>query len=196
MIGTVAERREARRASIIATAWAQARSHGIGGLSLHALARAVGIRQPSLYEYFDSKLALYDAMFADGNRRLLEHLDQVALPSEPRAAVKAFMRAFAAFVVEDPARAALLFQRPIPGFEPSAQSYEGAQAVFARATDVLAAAGVHDQGDVDCFVAMVAGLIEAQISNDPGGDRWLRHLDRLTDLHLDDIQRRGTCHDR
>jgi AcrR family transcriptional regulator len=195
MIGTVAERREARRASIIATAWHLAQSHGIGGLSLHALARAVGIRQPSLYEYFESKLALYDAMFADGNRQLLEHLDQVALPSEPRAAVKAFMRAFAAFAVEDTARAALLFQRPIPGFQPSAESYEAAQAVFARAADILGKAGVHDQGDLDCFVAMVGGLIDAQISNDPGCDRWLRHLDRLTDLHLDDIQRRGSRHD-
>ena len=39
---------------------------------------------------------------------------------------------------------------------------------------------------------MVAGLIDAQISNDPGGDRWIRHLDRLVDLHLDDaLQRRA-----
>ncbi len=175
----------------MATAWDLARAHGIGGLSLHALARAVGIRQPSLYEYFDSKLALYDAMFADGNRQLLERLDHVELPSDPRAAVKAFMRAFADFTVEDPARAALLFQRPIPGFEPSPASYERAQAVIARAIEVLASAGVRDEGDVDCVVAMVGGLIDAQISNDPGGDRWLRHLDRLIDLHLDDIQRRG-----
>ncbi|HWC10032.1 MAG TPA: hypothetical protein VG455_02305 [Acidimicrobiales bacterium] len=106
------------------------------------------------------------------------------------------MRAFSHFAVQDPARAALLFQRPIPGFEPSPESYEGAQAVFARAADVLAAAGVRDQGDLDCFIAMVAGLTEAQISNDPGGDRWLRHLDRLTDVYLDDIQRRGTRHDQ
>jgi AcrR family transcriptional regulator len=196
VIGTVAERREARRSSIVATAWNMAQSQGIGGLSLHALARAVGIRQPSLYAYFESKLALYDAMFADGNRQLLEHLAQVPLPSDPRAAVKAFMRAFAGFAVEDTARAALLFQRPIPGFQPSAESYECARAVFARAADVLAAAGVHDQGDLDCIVAIVGGLIDAQISNDPGGDRWLRHLDRLIDLHLDDIQRRGTQHDQ
>ncbi len=191
MIGSVAERRESRRAVIVAAAWELARTHGIGGLSLHALARAVGIRQPSLYEYFDSKLALYDAMFADGNRQLLEHLDLLELPSDPRAAVKAFMRAFAHFTVEDPARAALLFQRPIPGFTPSPASYEQAQAVLGRAIEVLAAAGVRDQGDVDCVVAMVGGLIDAQISNDPGGSRWLRHLDRLIDLHLDDVQRRG-----
>jgi hypothetical protein len=50
-------------------------------------------------------------------------------------------------------------------------------------------AGVEDQNDIDCFIAMVAGLIHTQLSNDPGGDRWSRHLERLTDLHLDDIHR-------
>src|SRR4051812_42209889 len=98
MIGNTATaqelRREARIAEIIAAAWKLAREQGIGGLSLHALARKVGIRQPSLYAYFDSKHALYDALFADGNRQLRERLDGLALPREPRPAVKAFMRAF------------------------------------------------------------------------------------------------------
>ena len=34
------------------------------------------------------------------------------------------------------------------------------------------------------------GLIDAQMSNDPHGTRWVRHLDRLTDLYLDDAARR------
>ena len=62
-------------AAIVAAAWELAADHGIAGVSLHALAREVGMRQPSLYAYFDSKHALYDAMFADGNRQLLERLD-------------------------------------------------------------------------------------------------------------------------
>jgi len=194
MIGTatltIAQRREAKVASIVATAWELAHSQGIGGLSLHALARELGIRQPSLYAYFDSKHALYDAMFADGNRQLLERVDALKLPREPRAAVKAFMRTFVEFAVEDEARCALLFQRPIPGFEPSSESYGYAQAVLARAVDVLNAAGIERQGDIDCFVAMVGGLIDAQVSNDPRGDRWTRHLGRLTDLYLDDIVQR------
>ena len=39
-------------AGIVACAWTLAQEHGIGGVSLHALAREVGMRQPSLYEYF------------------------------------------------------------------------------------------------------------------------------------------------
>jgi AcrR family transcriptional regulator len=191
MIGTVAQRREERVAGIVAAAWELARTHGIGGVSLHALAREVGIRQPSLYAYFDSKNALYDAMFADGNRRLLEQLDTVKLPGDTRAAVKAFMKAFVNFAVTDVARCQLLFQRPIPDFEPSPESYAYAQEVLGRAVDLLHAAGIRSQGDVDCFVAMVGGLIEAQISNDPTGNRWTRHLNRLIDMYLDEVERRG-----
>jgi AcrR family transcriptional regulator len=190
MIGKVAQRREERVAAIVAAAWELARTHGVGAVSLHALAREVGMRQPSLYVYFDSKHALYDAMFADGNRQLLERLAELDLPADPRAAVKSFMRAFVDFAVEEPERCALLFQRPIPGFEPSAASYEHAQAVLNRASDLLDAAGLASRDDFDCFIAMVGGLVDAQISNDPGGDRWTRHLDRLTDLYLDDAKRR------
>src|SRR4051812_36746448 len=191
MASKVAERREAKVASIVAAAWQLAREHGVAGLSLHALAREVGMRQPSLYAYFDSKNALYDAMFADGNRQLLERLDALKLPRDPRAAVKKFMRAFLTFGVEDIARSQLLFRRTIPGFEPSSESYVYAEKVLARAYAVLHAAGVTDEGDIDCFVAMVGGLMEAQTSNDPDGNRWIRHLDRLVDLYIDDAVQRS-----
>ncbi len=154
---------------------------------MHALAREVGMRQPSLYEYFESKNALYDAMFADGNRQLLERLDAVDLPWEPRAAVKTYMRAFVDFALEDIARCALLFQRPIPGFEPSAASYACAEHALKGAIDLLKAAGVKDPDDLDCVIAMVGGLIDAQISNEPAGDRWTRHLDRLVDMYIDEF---------
>jgi AcrR family transcriptional regulator len=190
MIGRQAERREAKVASIIDAAWGLARTEGIGGVTLHGLAREVGMRQPSLYVYFDSKNALFDAMFADGNRRLLERLDALKLPRDPRAAVKAFMRTFANFVLEDTARYLLLFQRPVPGFEPSSESYASAEKVLSRAVDVLRLAGLEHPDDVDCFIAMVAGLVNAQMSNEPGGKRWVRHLDRLTDMYLDEATRR------
>jgi AcrR family transcriptional regulator len=181
----VSQRRAAKVAAIVDAAWKLARENGIAGASLHALAREVGMRQPSLYEYFDSKHALYDAMFADGNRKLLERLD-VTLPRDPRAAVKKYMRLFLDFALEDPARCELLFQRHVPGFTPSPESYALAEQALGGVVTLLHEAGVTNPGDIDCVVAMVGGLMEAQLSNDPGGNRWSRHLNRLVDLYIDD----------
>jgi hypothetical protein len=96
------------------------------------------------------------------------------------------MASFVAFAMEDPARYELLFERHIPGFAPSPESYALAEEALGRAYKVIGEAGVTDPGDVDCIVAMVAGLMEAQTSNDPGGTRWTRHLNRLIDLYVDD----------
>jgi AcrR family transcriptional regulator len=178
-------------AEIVEVAWRLARENGIAGVSLHALAQDVGMRQPSLYAYFDSKMALYDAMFADGNRQLLERLDAVKLPREPRTSLKKFMAEFVLFAMEDSARYELLFQRHVPGFTPSTGSYLLAQDVLGRVYKLINEAGISDPGDVDCMVAMVAGLMEAQMSNDPGGRRWTRHLNRLIDLYADDAIERS-----
>jgi len=186
-VGKVAQRREAKIASIVATAWKLASEQGIGGLSLHDLASEVGMRQPSLYEYFDSKLALYDAMFADGNRQLLDRLDAVTWPRDPRAALKKYLNTFMAFALEDPARSELLFQRHVPNFVPSSESYLLAEEVLARFGKFMIEADVTDQSDIDCIVAVTAGIMEAQLSNDPGGNRWTRHLNRLVDLLVDDV---------
>lgn len=191
MVGKVAERREARTQEIVDAAWKLAAIDGIGGFSLHGLARELGIRQPSLYEYFDSKLELYDAMFADGNRKLLARIDALRLPDDPRRALKLMMRAFVEFATEDVARQELLFARPIPGFEPSPGAYAPAVEVLERTAVLLRAAGMRAQGDIDCFVAMVGGVVASQNSNEPGGSRWVRHLDRLTDLYLDHLPRRA-----
>jgi len=188
----VQQRREERIAEIVAAAWELAREEGVAAISLHGLARKVGMRQPSLYSYFDSKHALYDAMFADGNRRLLAALDTLDLPDDPREAGKVHTRAFVQFSLDHPEVHALLFTRPIPGFAPSAESYAIAQQVLDGAVALMHAAGVTEPGDVDCMVAMIAGLLSAQLTNDPGGDRWVRHLDRLLDLYVDDALTRST----
>jgi AcrR family transcriptional regulator len=191
MADSVAKRREQKIAGIVACAWTLAQEDGVAGVSLHGLARAVGMRQPSLYVYFDSKHALYDAMFADGNRQLLEHLDAVTFSAEPREALKQWLYTFAAFGNENTELYQLLFHRPIPGFTPSPQSYALAEKVLGGLYTLMQAAGLTQQGDLDCVVAITAGVTDAQISNDPGGDRWLRHLNRLVDLLVDDVIARG-----
>src|SRR6266702_6317575 len=84
-------RREVKLANILAEAWALARRDGLATISLRELGEAVGLRQPSLYVYFASKLDLYDAMFADGYQQLLEIVDAARYTGEPQRALTTFV---------------------------------------------------------------------------------------------------------
>jgi AcrR family transcriptional regulator len=183
-------RREAKRATILAEAWTLAHRDGLAAISLRDLGERVDLRQPSLYAYFDSKLGLYDLMFADGNRQLLEYVESLSVSDDPREALVAFVEALVRFSSDDVVRHQLLFQRTIPGFEPSRASYELALEFYEFARQRLAAAGAADPGDVDVFSALVNGLAHQQVANDPGGDRWVRLAARAVDMFLADVDRR------
>jgi AcrR family transcriptional regulator len=189
------QRHEAKRASILAEAWALARRDGLAAISLRDLAEAVGLRQPSLYVYFESKLDLYDAMFADGYRQLIEYVTHDYSP-DPRRALVEFVADCVEFSSTDIVRHQLLFQRTIPGFEPSAESYELALRFYNDATARMRAAGVRTAADMDVLTAIVSGLAHQQVANDPGGDRWARLAGRVVDMYLADVQQRRTQRQR
>lgn len=181
------QRRHAKkRARIIDEAWDLARRDGLAGISLRDLADRVDLRQPSLYSYFASKLDLYDAMFADGQRQLLESTRARVTSADPREELVQFVEDLVRFSSEDVVRHQLLFQRTIPGFEPSEAAMEPALEFLGLATDRLRAAGVAEPADVDLFSAFVSGLAHQQVANDPGGDRWVV-LARRVVLLLADI---------
>jgi AcrR family transcriptional regulator len=185
-----AVRREARWSNIIEQAWDLAHRDGLAAISLRDLADRVDLRQPSLYAYFDSKLGLYDAMFADGNRQLLEFVaEHTSAQGDPALELVEFVRVLVQFSSEDVVRHQLLFQRTIPGFEPSAGSYALALEFYEVARRRLAAVGATDQGDIDIFSALVNGLSHQQVANDPGGDRWSRLAARAVTMFLTDLDR-------
>ena len=178
-------------ATILEAAWDLARRDGVAGLSLSEVARKVGMKPPSLYSYFDSKAALYDAMFAQGYREFVARDMKAADPSVPlHEALRVGTRGFVEFAVEDPARHQLLFQRTIPGFEPSAASMAVANEAYEQMRAQLADYGITDQADLDLITAVNTGLADQQISNDPGGDRWLRQADRAADMLAAALERR------
>ncbi|HZB39852.1 MAG TPA: TetR/AcrR family transcriptional regulator [Ilumatobacter sp.] len=177
-----AERREATRAEILEAAQELMREQGVAGLSLRDLGQKVGMRAQSLYSYFDSKEAIYDALFAEGFRQYLDLRRAVPSTGDPRADFRAVCRLFLDFCLEDPARYQLLFQRTIPGFTPSPESYAPSVEGLELTRQLLVDAGADDPADLDLFTALTTGLIDQQISNDPGGDRWYRLLDDALDM--------------
>jgi AcrR family transcriptional regulator len=183
------ERHEATRAEILEAAWELAREQGLAGLSLRDLGRKVGMRAQSLYSYFDSKHAIYDAMFAQGNEEFLRLNDRAAT-GDPRADLREWAAAFMAFCVEDPVRYQLLFQRTIPGFEPSPESYALAVRNLERTRAAFHELGLDEPAALDLWTALVTGLVDQQISNDPGGDRWKRLVGDAIDMYVDYVTKR------
>jgi AcrR family transcriptional regulator len=183
----VSERRAATRREILDAAWAVAREVGLAQFTLRDVAHRVGMQPPSLYSHFQSKNAIYDAMFADAWTECLRQFESLRRPQTARATMKLYARRFFDFAVSDLARHQLMNQRTIPGFEPTPEAYAPAVAVLQGLHDTLAVYGVSRQQDLDLFVALVGGLIDAQLANDPGGSRWRRLLDRTVDMFADNL---------
>ena len=194
MLGTpnkdrITERREATRREILDAAWTLSRELGLAQVTLRQVADRVGMRAPSLYSHFASKNAIYDAMFGQAWSEFLAASLAADTPRArtPRSALKRYARMFFDFAVADLARHQLMNQRTIPGFVPSEESYAPAVAVIALLRDRVAAYGITRDQDVDLFTAMVGGLVDGQLANDPGGDRYARLLDPAIDMYADSL---------
>jgi AcrR family transcriptional regulator len=177
-------RREGTKAEIVDAAWALVREHGLAALSLRDLAARVGMRAPSLYQYFDSKHAIYDAMFGQAAQESLDAIMGERPDGSTREAIGAVAHRMFDFATSDAVRAQLLFQRTIPGFEPSPATYAPAVELVARVRHLFSDHGIRTDTAFDLFRAVVGGLVNQQLANDPGGDQYGRLVDPSVDMFL------------
>ena len=156
--------------------------NGAGGLTLGEVARRMGIRPPSLYVYFDSKNAIYDAVFARGWTALLDstvplgqRLDETSDTGDARALLLIIAQHFTRWAVENRAYAQLMFWRPVPGYQPSESAFAPAAEMSRRSTLLFAELqrrGVIradvDPGDVStAWTVLISGVISQHLSNEP-----------------------------
>jgi AcrR family transcriptional regulator len=167
---------------------------GVGALSVSEVARRMGIRGPSLYKYFPSRHAFYDALFARG---LAEEMAAIgaAVDQVPRGAprLRTGGAAAVAWAVQNPALAQLLHWRPVPGFEPSPEVFapsvddmadvRGEFAEAVRLGQLTPAAGSEDA--VRLYTVVLSGLISQQLANQPGVPYAEGDFSRLTDVAID-----------
>jgi AcrR family transcriptional regulator len=184
-----AERREETRREILEAAWAVARQEGLENVTLRAVAERVGMRAPSLYSHFESKNAIYDAMFGQAWSEYLEQIEDLdaSLPPEPRKALLFMLQTFVDFCTADLPRFQLMNLRVVTGFAPSAESYAPSVRVMELFRHRAAKIGARSDADLDLLTAVVGGLVDAQWSNDPGGTRYIRLLPRALDALADDL---------
>ena len=151
------------------------------------------MQAPSLYTYFDSKDALFDAMFVEGYLQLGEAVSEwtVAVAGkEPTEALSTVMGLWIRFCQDSLARYQIMFTRAIPGWQPSADAYAVSMRNYEGMAEALAAFGITNPADLDLYTAVASGLAAQQIANDPTGDRWIRLAPTAARMLLDDVDRR------
>jgi AcrR family transcriptional regulator len=167
---------------------------GVGGLSMSEIARRLGMRQPSLYKYFPSLHAVYDALFARGLAGTGAAI-QAAVGEGPRGVVtiRAAGRALVRWAVENPALAQLLYWRPVPGFAPTAATFAPSVALVDQLRAAFAVAvqagELHPKAATEeaprLFTIVLSGLISQQLANEPGAGYDSGMFTSLTDAALD-----------
>lgn len=167
---------------------------GVGGLSMSEIARRLGMRQPSLYKYFPSLHAVYDALFARGVECTGAAI-QAAVGEGPRGVVtiRAAGRALVRWAVENPALAQLLYWRPVPGFAPTVATFAPSVRLMGQLRAAFAAAvqagELHPKAATEeaprLFTIVLSGLISQQMANEPGADFDTGMFTSLTEAALD-----------
>lgn len=175
-------RRQWTRGEILDAAWEVARRDGVAALALREVAERVGLRTPSLYYYFPSKTALYEAMYAAGMQQFADQVLASPVGQDARETLRNRARAFVATAVADPVRYELLFHRPVPEFVPAPEHLTFALTVLDTTRQLAAAAGIAGEAAFDLFMATMRGLIAMQIANEPAGDRWTGLVDEAVDI--------------
>jgi AcrR family transcriptional regulator len=168
---------------------------GVNGLSLAEVARRLGVKPPSLYKYFPSLMAIYDALFLEGQRENLEAMRDAMGRGEPGLdALIAGLEASGQWGLDNRALAELLFWRPVPSFTPSAEAFavsmEMVELQRGALADAVAKGELGPQADEESAIYLVslliAGALGQAMANEPelpwGEGRfssWFRPLMRL-----------------
>jgi AcrR family transcriptional regulator len=152
---------------------------GVNGLSLAEVARRLGVQPPSIYKYFPSLMAVYDAVFQRGQLEHLEVMRQAMTDSEPGlAALTAGLEASGRWALANRAKAQLMFWRPVPSFEPSAEAFapsvEMAALQRSAMADAVATGQLGPEADSDEAVYLVStlivGVLSQAMANEPDLD--------------------------
>jgi AcrR family transcriptional regulator len=190
---TPAERRRRNRdemiAAILDTSREVMREHGVAALNLQEVARRLGIRAPSLYEYFDSKAALYDALFRVGVGLWAEYVDALLAREfgSPWDLLRAMFEAYIEFGDDHPEMYKLIHERHVPGFEPSDESLaesvnltkQGIEALLLWTKKGMMSSSLSPDDAFDLVIVVMHGLAGAHVADDPGNRAPTARFHRL-----------------
>ena len=149
--------------------------HGVNGLTLAEVARRLGVQPPSIYKYFPSIGAVYDALFKRAASENLAVLREAMARGEPGLdALTTGLEASGRWVLQNQALAQLLFWRPVPGFEPSPEAFAPSEEIASLQQQAIADAvaagqlGPEALKDAGLVVSiLIKGVLTQAMANEP-----------------------------
>lgn len=151
--------RQAVRQLVLDAASRLLEAEGPDALTVRRIAGEVGCSTSVLYTMFGGKSGVAEGLWREGFDRLRRAMER-ADGDGPLARLAAIGQAYRANALANRAYYAVMFQRPIPGFEPSAEAYADSLQPLRILIDAVAgciAAGVFRPADP----AHVAGVLWA-----------------------------------
>lgn len=124
-----ADNRAAMEAEILRLGREHLRTQGAAGLSLRAIARDLGVVSSAVYRYVPSRDELLTLLLVEGYNDLADTVDAAADADadspdgvgNSRERLRRMAIAMRAWAVDDPARWALLYGSPVPGYSAPAE---------------------------------------------------------------------------
>ncbi|RVW02362.1 TetR/AcrR family transcriptional regulator [Rhodococcus spongiicola] len=140
-------------------------AHGAAALSLRAVARDLGVVSSAVYRYVASRDELLTLLVVDGYNELAAEVEVAvdALPeADHRGRLHALARAVRVWAVREPARYALLYGSPIPGYHAPAErtTGPGTRVIAALVTIIESAyrAGAIEVPEAECEPGLAVDL--------------------------------------
>ncbi len=197
---------ETIREQLLAAAVKLLGEEGAAALTVRRIAEAAGVSTMAVYSRYGGMGALLDAVYVKGFDLLEEALRGVEAPSGPEE-LEQLGLAYRRFALSNPALFALMFERPLPGFDPSpAVRSETLEATFGlleaavvRAQDAgyvpagdprrigyLIWVGVHGSSALEATYTSRSPLDEWFLGSDAEGAEAVRSIVRITVAGLEE----------
>jgi AcrR family transcriptional regulator len=117
--GTVRPAQQYSKERVLDAALKVLMDEGVAGLTVRGVAEAAGASTIAVYTRFGGRAGLLDTLYERAFDLLREQLDELPPPSNDYAGdLIAFAMTYRRFALENPARYALMFERPVPDFNP------------------------------------------------------------------------------
>lgn len=142
---------------------------GVNALTISEVARRLGVQPPSIYKYFPSLIAVFDALFERGSRAHVEAMRAAMSDAQPGLdSLTKGLEAGGRWALAHRALAELLFWRPVPSFEASdaamAPSHEMVAIQRVALRDAVRAGELGPTADSDEAVYLVSTLISGVLT--------------------------------